>query len=63
MARITVEDCIEKVDNRFELISLAAIRSKQIIKQKVSLLPGYKNRPIVMALREVAAGRIWPETD
>ncbi len=63
MARITVEDCIEKVDNRFELISLAATRSKQIIKQKVSLIPGYKNRPIVMALREVAAGKVWPETD
>ncbi len=63
MARITVEDCIEKVDNRFELITLAATRSKQIIKQKVSLIPGYKNRPIVMALREVAAGKVWPETD
>jgi len=63
MARITVEDCIEKVDNRFELISLAAIRSKQIIKQKVSLIKGHKNRPIVMALREVAAGKIWPEFD
>ncbi len=63
MARITVEDCIEKVDNRFELISLAAARSKQIIKQKVSLIQGHKNRPIVMALREVAAGKVWPETD
>ena len=63
MARITVEDCIEKIDNRFELIALAAIRSKQIIKQKVTLVSGYKNRPIVMALREVAAGKIWPETD
>jgi len=61
MARITVEDCIEKVDNRFELISLAAVRSKQIIKQKVSLIRGYKNRPIVMALREIAEGRVWPE--
>ena len=63
MARITVEDCIEKVDNRFELITLAATRSKQIIKQKVSLVDNHKNRPIVMALREIAAGRVWPKTD
>ncbi|MCD6268626.1 MAG: DNA-directed RNA polymerase subunit omega [Deltaproteobacteria bacterium] len=63
MARITVEDCIEKVQNRFELITLAATRSKQIIKQKVSLVDNYKNRPIVLALREIAAGRVWPEND
>ena len=63
MARITVEDCIEKVQNRFELITLAATRSKQIIKQKVSLVDNYKNRPIVLALREIAAGRVWPEID
>ena len=63
MARITVEDCIEKVDNRFELIALAAARSKQIIKQKVTLLDRYKNRPIVMSLREIAAGKIWPKVD
>ncbi len=63
MARITVEDCIEKVENRFELITLTAIRSKQIIKQKISLIENHKNRPIVMALREIAAGRVWPETD
>jgi len=63
MARITVEDCIEKVDNRFELIALAATRSKQIIKQKVSLVENHKNRPIVLALREIAAGRVWRETD
>ncbi len=63
MARITVEDCIEKVENRFELITLAAIRSKQIIKTKISLIENHKNRPIVMALREIAAGRVWPEAD
>ena len=63
MARITVEDCIENVENRFELITLTAIRAKQIIKQKVSLIENHKNRPIVMALREIAAGRVWPEAD
>ncbi len=63
MARITVEDCIEKVENRFELIALASTRAKQIIKTKISLIENHKNRPIVMALREVAAGRVWPEAD
>jgi DNA-directed RNA polymerase subunit omega len=63
MARITVEDCIENVENRFELIVLAATRSKQIIKQKVSLVDNYKNRPIVLSLREIAAKKIWPETN
>ena len=63
MARITVEDCIAKVDNRFELIALAATRSKQIIKQKVSLIENHKNRPIVMSLREIAAGKVWSESD
>ncbi len=61
MARITVEDCIEKVDNRFELIALASTRAKQIIKQKVSLIRTHQNRSVVMALREIAAGKIWPE--
>ncbi len=63
MARITVEDCLAKVPNRFELISLASKRAKDIIKQKASLLEGYNNRPVVMSLREIAAGRVWPEYD
>ena len=63
MARITVEDCLLKVQNRFELIALASKRAKDITKQKRSLLPNYKNRPIVMSLREIAAGRIWAERD
>ena len=63
MARITVEDCLLKVENRFELISLAAKRAKDITRQKRSLLPNYKNRPIVMSLREIAAGRVWADRD
>ncbi|MBN2706475.1 MAG: DNA-directed RNA polymerase subunit omega [Deltaproteobacteria bacterium] len=59
MARITVEDCLENVENRFELISLASKRAKQIVAQRKSLLDNYKNRPIVMALREIAAKRVW----
>lgn len=63
MARITVEDCLLKIDNRFELISLSAKRAKEIIRQKRSLLTNYKNRPIVMSLREIAAGKVWPDRD
>lgn len=61
MARITVEDCLLQVDNRFELIALASRRAKQLTKQKQSLLEGYKNRPIVMALREIAQQKVWSE--
>ena len=63
MARITVEDCLLKVDNRFELIALSAKRAKEIIKQKHSVLEGYKNRPIVMSLREISAGKVWADRD
>jgi DNA-directed RNA polymerase subunit omega len=61
MARITVEDCLQKVPNRFEMIVLASRRAKEIIVQKGSVLEGYKNRPIVMSLREISAGKIWPK--
>jgi len=61
MARITVEDCLAKVPNRFELVVLASKRSKMIFKGQKSLVENYKNRPIVMALREIAAGKVWPE--
>lgn len=61
MARITVEDCLAKVPNRFELVVLASKRSKMIFKGQKSLVENYKNRPIVMALREIATGKVWPE--
>ena len=63
MARITVEDCLLKVENRFELIALSSKRAKEIIRQKRSLLTNYKNRPIVMSLREISAGRVWSDRD
>jgi len=63
MARITVEDCLAKVPNRFELVSLASKRAKDIIRQRGSLLEGYRNRPVVMSLREIAQGRVWPKYD
>jgi DNA-directed RNA polymerase subunit omega len=58
MARVTVEDCLEKVDNRFALVLLAARRAKQIIKGSQPLIERAENKPVVTALREVAAGKV-----
>lgn len=57
MARITVEDCLRKIPNRFELVILGAKRAKQLFKGAKPLLET-DNREIVTALREVAAGRV-----
>ena len=57
MARITVEDCLTKVESRFELVILAARRAKMIMKGAPPLVES-TNRPIVAALREVAAGKV-----
>jgi DNA-directed RNA polymerase subunit omega len=57
MARITVEDCLEKVPNRFELVMLASQRARQLFKGERPLLET-DNREIVTALREIAAGKV-----
>ncbi len=57
MARITVEDCLKKVESRFELVILAARRAKMLMKGATPLVES-TNRPIVQALREVAAGKV-----
>jgi DNA-directed RNA polymerase subunit omega len=57
MARITVEDCLKTVESRFELVILAARRAKMIMKGAKPLVDA-DNRPIVTALREVAAGKV-----
>jgi DNA-directed RNA polymerase subunit omega len=57
MARITVEDCLRKVESRFELVILAARRAKMIMKGAKPLVES-DNRSIVTALREVAAGKV-----
>lgn len=57
MARITVEDCLRKVESRFALVILAARRAKMIMKGASPLVES-DNRPIVNALREVAAGKV-----
>ena len=57
MARITVEDCLERVDNRFQLVLLAAKRAKQLLKGSRPLLDT-DNKEVVTALREIAATKV-----
>lgn len=63
MARITVEDCLEVVDNRFDLVMLAAKRARQLANGVEPLLDNSEanDKPTVMALREIAARKINPE--
>jgi DNA-directed RNA polymerase subunit omega len=57
MARVTVEDCLEREENRFALVVLAAIRCRQLIKGATALVHS-KNKAAVTALREIAAGKV-----
>jgi DNA-directed RNA polymerase subunit omega len=57
MARITVEDCLEKIDNRFEIIHVAAERVRQLDKGSQRLV-NCKNENSVTALREIAEGKV-----
>lgn len=61
MARVTVEDCLEKVDNRFMLVMMAAKRVKQLYKGAAPLIEPKNNRHVVTALREIAAGKLAAE--
>jgi len=58
MARLTVEDCLEKVDNRFNLVLLASKRAHQLAMGAAPLVPAGKDKPTVVALREIAEGKI-----
>ncbi len=59
MARVTVEDCLEHVDNRFELVMLSTKRARQLATGgKEPKLAWENDKPTVMALREIAAGLI-----
>lgn len=60
MARITVEDCMKRVETRFELVHLAAKRAKQLLKGSRPLVQS-NNKEIVTALREIAAGEVYFE--
>lgn len=61
MARITVEDCIQMVPNRFHLVQMAAVRTKQIKRGARALVASEGNKEVVVALREIAAGLIKPD--
>lgn len=61
MARITIEDCIAKVPNRFHLVQMASIRAKQLRKGARNLVDTAENKEVVTALREIAAGHVKPD--
>ena len=61
MARLTVEDCLEHIDNRYDLVILAAKRARQIIFGADPLVEEENDKPTVLALREIADGIITPE--
>jgi DNA-directed RNA polymerase subunit omega len=61
MARITIEDCTEKVPNRFHLVQMAAIRAKQLMKGANPLVQNEENKEIVVSLREIAEGLVTPD--
>ena len=63
MARVTVEDCLDKVTNRFALVLLVAKRAKQLMKGAEMTVATKGNKIIVGALREVAAGNVVFEID
>ncbi|MGB5705343.1 MAG: DNA-directed RNA polymerase subunit omega [Arenicellales bacterium] len=61
MARITVTDCLENVDNRFQLVLVATKRARQLILGAEPHVPPENDKPTVIALREIAEGFIGPE--
>jgi DNA-directed RNA polymerase subunit omega len=58
MARVTIEDCLEEVNNRFMLVHLGAKRVIQLRKGATPLVEAPKNKEVVLALREIAAGLV-----
>jgi DNA-directed RNA polymerase subunit omega len=63
MARITIEDCTERVGNRFALVLMVSVRTKQLMRGAKALVKTTENKAVVNALREVAAGQIAPDVE
>lgn len=63
MARVTVEDCLPKVDNRFALVLLAAKRARQLMAGARPIIDTSRNKPPVLSLREVATGKVKFDRD
>ncbi len=61
MARVTVEDCVDKVDSWFELVMLTAHRSRAIANGAQETVEKNNDKPSVIALREIAAGTVTPD--
>ena len=61
MARITIEDCLDKISNRFELTLAATNRARQISAGSSPLVETDRDKPTVVALREIAAGKVGIE--
>ncbi|WP_110685178.1 DNA-directed RNA polymerase subunit omega [Salinicola aestuarinus] len=59
MARVTVEDCLDHIENRFKLVMISSRRARQLARgSRDALLPWENDKPTVMALREIATGQI-----
>ena len=63
MARVTVEDCLDNVDNRFALVILSSQRARQLLKGAKPSVDHSKNKAAVTALREIAAGNVYSDHD
>ncbi|MDN0077385.1 DNA-directed RNA polymerase subunit omega [Crenobacter sp. SG2303] len=61
MARITVDDCLDRIQNRFDLTLAAAYRARQIASGSTAFVEGGRHKPTVVALREIAAGHVGKE--
>lgn len=61
MARITVEDCLNRIDNRFEMVLTATKRARQVSNGAEPLVEEENDKPTVIALREIAEGLVDPE--
>jgi DNA-directed RNA polymerase subunit omega len=63
MARITIEDCTERVGNRFALVLMVSVRTKQLMRGAKALVKTGENKSVVNALREVAAGHVQSDIE
>tara|TARA_Y100001934_G_scaffold99762_1_gene122819 strand:+ start:572 stop:811 length:240 start_codon:yes stop_codon:yes gene_type:complete len=63
MARVTVEDCLDNVDNRFALVILSSQRARQLLKGAKPSVEHVKNKAAVTALREIASGNVYSDQD
>ena len=61
MARITIEDCLERIPNRFELTLAATNRARQVSAGSTPMVDADRDKPTVIALREIASGKVGIE--